>query len=90
MIKKILSFKIRLLNSYLEGAHMDTRAQGQEAICQQHRPDKVTKAIKGQMKIQTFYSRALTASDLKKIKVILKVILHLENSWKSKGAENLK
>ena len=40
---------------------MDTRAQGQEAICQQHTPDKVTKAIKGQMKIQTFYSRALTA-----------------------------
>ena len=45
---------------------MDTRAQGQEAICQQHTPDKVTKAIKGQMKIQTFYSRALTAVILKK------------------------
>ena len=56
-----LNFQDWTSPKYLEEAHMDTRAQSQDAIFQGHTPDQVKESIKGEMKIQTFYSRALTA-----------------------------
>ena len=61
MILKILTLKKRLLRKYLEDAHMDTRAQGQEPIFQGSTQEEFMNALKGHIQIQTFFSGALTA-----------------------------
>ncbi len=77
MTKKILTFKIRLLQKYLEEARMDTRAQGQEPIFQGNTQEQITNALGGEIDIQTFsgslYLR--NSKDLGAWRFFLKVFL---------------
>ena len=71
---------------YLQQALMHTRAQSPDAIFQQNTEEPIREVTQGQMKIQTFFSRALTedAIIIKVLTTILKKKLEIEGPSRNK------